>query len=162
MEFANVPPTRFERVAQRVALTAVFLTLAIVGYLLYLLIWPVRVLEVQRDPAPVISSPIYAGATLVYLLDYCKYQDLPEIVSRELVRLDADQREVRSLILLPMSMQRLPVGCHAIEIEQALPAGMTPGRYTLRSTRLFVVSALQVVYSRTETESFLVLPDLQS
>ena len=57
-------------------------------YLAYILFFPFKIMDIHS--MTVMNSPIKAGDTILYLVDYCKYTDAPTTVYRTFHRIPDD------------------------------------------------------------------------
>ena len=98
-----------------------------------------RVVFVQIE-----NAVVHPGDSLQYVLDYCKYADIPSVVHRSLID--------GQVITLTDTQGQLPLGCHTLIANTAIiPETVNPGRYYLDVSVIYQVNPLrsQVTHYRT-------------
>jgi hypothetical protein len=135
---------------------SVVLIQGILLYLIFQVVWPVTVIEWKTTPAKVRHSPpAVPGGQFRYILNYCKYVDVPSLVARAYEGKGVEG--LASYSQLPLVMSSLPMGCHEIELVETVPFGLPPGFYVLRLTRYFEVNRFRTEISHIATEPFEVI-----
>lgn len=118
--------------------------LALCLYVGYLLTYPFKVSE---STFKVVSSVVKPGGNLILAVDYCKWMDVPAIVTRQL--------NDGVIIELPPAVTNLPVGCYKNTIRYIpLPTGIPEGKYTYQTTLEYQVNILRTVRSTTTSPEF--------
>lgn len=135
------------------SLAAIAIGYLLVGWVAYMLFWPVKTLEVKNyDPAhpiPVDAEVYYPGENLSYQLDYCKYFDGRATVHRTLVD--------GQIVQLQDTMGGLPLGCRVITVKTAIiPETITPGRYYLDVVVEYELNPLRTERVHYQTDYFTV------
>jgi hypothetical protein len=125
--------------------------LAIAGYCVFLMLWPVRTISIHGDDKILnASKTVYAGQALVYEIDYCKYTTAQAAVARTLAG--------PVNYPLPASTNNVPPGCRtAISRNTIIPVGVQPGTYHLELQATYRVNPLRSITIRSRSEEFTVV-----
>jgi hypothetical protein len=134
-----------------IAILALVAGYFIVGVMAYWLFWPYQTLQINNfasNGLVTTQGTVYRlGQPVVYMLDYCKYTDVPSIVHRVLV--DGEE------IALSDSTGYLALGCHKTFVETAtIPETINPGVYYLDITVIYPVNPIRQVTIHYRTNSF--------
>lgn len=137
-------------------LTAIFIAFFVLVYIGYCLFWPVQTLVINNyslgNPIHVMTSVVSPGQPLEYELDYCKYSDIPSMVSRTLV-------DGQVITLVPTD-GALPIGCHEVLVKTAVvPETVNPGRYYLNVLVSYQINPFRTERIRYYTDYFQVVND---
>jgi len=117
--------------------------------LMYMLYWPIRILEPRTQPYHVIVKTIAAGKPILYEVDSCKYVNLPALTTRELIS-DTNVR-----VNLNSSTTNVQQGCSKVLVAStSVPVGTPPGRYHLNITLSYQINSFRTEVVRVSTESF--------
>lgn len=120
------------------------------GYLAYLRYWPVKGVEINNSPVPVLNSPIKAGDVLAYEVDYCRYTDVPSYFTRTL--------QGPALITIAQGSGKGEKGCHKTRIQNTTIPTYTPsGKYFLSVDICNRLTPLQNKCSHYQTQEFQVI-----
>jgi hypothetical protein len=127
------------------------LTIACVGYLSFLLLYPVNHIDVKQPMA--VDKKVYRiGDTVTYTIDFCKYNNY-EIIDLKRFLVNG------YLYPLPNDLQNItdtPIGCHKADVHVPLivPDTIEDAKaYTIK-----VVIVRKVNFIRTETETYVTEP----
>lgn len=100
----------------------------IVFYVLFLMLWPVKTLELtnynENTPIQILNTTVHRGDTLQYNLSYCKYTDLTSVVHRTFID--------GQVITLTDTPGKFPKGCrNALVTTAVVPETINFGSYYL-------------------------------
>ena len=136
------------RIFQSLAVLAIVIDVAIIGYGAYLYLYPFRTL-VQTGPITIKGSPA-PGQPILYSFPYCKY-------------IDDNSDSVKTLIgtgtnyALPTQQGSLPIGCGVAKGNSTyVPVGVRPGRYHLDFAVSYQVNPLRRITVRFSSQEFTV------
>ncbi len=117
--------------------------------LMYMLYWPVRTIEPRTQPYKVVTQTVAVGKPILYVVDSCKYVDLPALVTRQLVNDNGQQQT------LPSTTSNVPTGCNkSISSTTVIPVGTPLGRYHLDLTLTYQINSFRQTVVRVSTERF--------
>ena len=125
------------------ALLNTVLSLVIVAmlYIGYQLFYPVIPFVINTIPVKVITKEVKPGDTLIYEVDYCRYDGRTATVYRSFLG--------ETNIATPSVASVSVLGCHTAKIPISVPDVTPPGTYHLGVNVKFQINPL-----RTETVSF--------
>jgi hypothetical protein len=115
----------------------------------YWLTYPYEPLVFQDEKFPVINKIIKRGEMVVYTSNYCKYADLPALVTRTF------KNEL--IFLTPTSITNRPIGCNSITIAVTIPKELPSGIFRLENTYEFQVNPIRKIIVLEDTEDFQVV-----
>jgi hypothetical protein len=128
------------------SIVTVILGTALFFYIIFLLYWPVKTLEVKNFPMPIVGTEFYPGGTVTYHYDYCKYYDTPLSIRKDFVDGIIYQTDG--------AVGMLERGCHKKNVTINIPGTLQPGTYKLRITTQIVVNKLRTDTRVYETQQF--------
>lgn len=114
--------------------------------ILYLLFFPISVIEPQQQPYRVITKEVSVGKYFVYEVNACKNVDTTAMIQRQFVG--------DVIYSLPDQNGNIQMGCSKSKVSIKVPDDIPPGRYHLELT---VTYKLNVFSERTyhfTTEEF--------
>lgn len=118
-----------------------------VSYIAYLKLWPVQTVHYNNDTFEIKNSPLHAGDTLIYEVDYCRYTRLDAHFTRTLVG--------DSIITFPEQNSNVEPGCRKVEVRNTtIPSYVPPGRYHLELTVCFDINPIRTICHYPKTEEF--------
>ena len=123
----------------------VVIMIFLLGVVLFLLLWPVRVAEFHT-PYKMSAKTVEANNVISYTADYCKFLPFSASVNRTLVN--------ESVLFLPETPTNLATGCHKISVPILIPANAPPGTYHLRIALTYKVNFLREQTYVIESEPF--------
>lgn len=132
----------------RLSYIGLFLSLAVLLYVIYLLSWPFKT-TVIYDDTEVLTPIVKAGETMQYTVHYCKYINKEAIVYRTIVD--------NFIVDLAAEQTNLPMGCNvkiiSIDIPEFIPAGI----YYINSRVVFEVNSLRDITIEYKSGTFQVI-----
>jgi hypothetical protein len=69
----------------KLAKIALFFSAGFLALCAYWLLYPYKVLEFKNNPAQVLQENVEAGQMVTYMSEFCRYTDLPAIVTRQFI-----------------------------------------------------------------------------
>lgn len=126
----------------------------VLGFVAFSLFWPVRTLEIQgyddSHPVVVTETVIARGQPVKYVLNFCKYTNIPATVHRTLID--------GQIITLAPTVGLLPTGCHSANVQTAvIPTTINPGEYYLDVVVSYQINPFRVEYIHYKTTNFTVI-----
>jgi hypothetical protein len=73
------------RIKFLLAKSALIFIACFIGLIAFWLFYPYKVLVLKNNPAPVLADSVEAGQMVVYFSDFCRYTNLPAIVTRQFI-----------------------------------------------------------------------------
>jgi hypothetical protein len=116
----------------------------------YWLLYPYNPIAFNNLPFKVVNKTVKTGDTLIYIVDYCKYNTLIP---------DARKTFVDQIIYSIPAEAALAkeTGCHIINIQINVPTNLPPGSYVLKITYYYQVNPIRTVDVSVQTEQFNVI-----
>lgn len=103
-----------------------------------------------KDPKfPIINKTIKQGGLLRFTSNYCKYMDIPAVLSREFVN--------DLIFITPETTTNRAVGCHSISISIVIPKELPVGIYHLHNIYKFEVNPIRTIVLMHDSENFTVI-----
>lgn len=115
-------------------------------YVFYLLLVPVRVLDVRRQPLPVVHKTVERGTQVELVADYCKTRDLVSYVTVTFI----NHHWTSSLV----AARNMPIGCHVMPFFVNVPSDISAGTYYLLVEIDYRVNSLRREHYELKTETF--------
>lgn len=111
--------------------------------MLWLLFIPIKVIEPQVQPYKLATKSVKAGESFTYIVDACKYMDVPAKIS--LVFVDIESRTQYPPVIEDSS---IVTGCNQTRISRIVPPFLLAGRtYSPRLDITYKINALRdVIY----------------
>lgn len=129
--------------------TLLIFMLASMGYIGFILFYPFTPLIINKRPAKVITQEVKVGGTLIYQVDYCRYEAKTARVYRTILG-DIN-------IPTPVVNSVTKLGCHIAHIPLVIPIGTPKGNYTVGVNIEFTLNILRTVTVSFTTEPFKVI-----
>lgn len=153
LEKENITVKRINRVFFHIM---VFINFAIF-YVVYQLLVPVKVLELKSLPIKLDKKIYVAGTSAQLSLEYCKYKDLPSLISISF------QNHTIAPVLT--SVRSLPVGCfegkNAQNLSVRIPSDLAPNNYKMLIFFDYSVSNLRKEHYQFLTEEFEIVEEVK-
>jgi len=115
-------------------------------YIGFLLLWPVKTIEILNAPSPVLNGEVTAGDVVHVYVKYCKYVDKPATIERALVD--------TIVIYYEPIINRLPKGCGELTLAVKIPEYALSGIYSIRSSITHQVNPIRKETVIYETQKF--------
>ena len=112
---------------------------------MYWAVIPVNVISI-KSPFKVITKSVNPGGTLVYELNYCKYQPIPALLTKVFVD--------DILYSTPAVASNLPVGCHTTRAEIDIPNTLPAHFYQVKLLYHYQVNPLRTQDIEIVSEPF--------
>jgi hypothetical protein len=122
-----------------------------IGYIAFYSLYPFRTVEYLNSPFPILNPDqvVVAGSDVSYVVDYCRYTDLPTHVTRSLVN--------EIIYTLPSVDVKSPEGCESSVTIVSIPKEIAPGKYHLESSLSWNINGFRVVTKQVRTQEFTVV-----
>lgn len=132
-------------------LSFIVITIAVIQlYIVYLIVWPVNIIDIY-EPLEVESiNDIHAGDYVFYSMKYTKHKALSCTVSRQLIN--------EFIVTFPATESNLPVGKKVIKGSIKIPEESRLGIYKLRVTLKYHVNVLRTIIYTVESPWFELKP----
>ena len=112
------------------------------------LTWPYKILEIKKNPIPVLTHRVHPGEQITFDVNYCKYMDIPADV--EVTFVDEIQYTT------PMVRVNNPTGCHDTRPFKMVPQ-LPPNTYMMRLTYTYHPNPLRTIKIIGNTVNFTIL-----
>jgi hypothetical protein len=127
----------------------ILITVALLGYIGFYMLYPFKVLDMPTTPVPVMTKEVEAGGQLEYELDYCRYTYKHSHVTKQFID---------GVIYTTPSVETInPVGCHKIIVAMKVPDTLDTGVYSLRVLINTEVNKLRTIQNEYSTEQFRII-----
>lgn len=137
----------FNRWLYLLGLIPLILALILSFYYFYLVLAPIKILEIRKTPSIVQPLDIIAGDTIEIEIDYCKYKE----IYADLSILFLGPVVVESL----QTQTTLPTGCHANgRIPIVTPTTLPTGQWSITMRFVYQVNGVRREVIDVETEKF--------
>lgn len=142
-------PTQGTKIMNKLAVLSLAVVAVVIGVFLY---WGAQnddVIQLNKDPIPTrtIRDHPTAGGVVFLQTDFCKTIDRTGKLRYSFI---SQGREV----LLPLTEDEIPKGCHEVELPVLIPKDIPPGEYKIKVSLTYDVNPLK----RDVNESFYSLP----
>lgn len=131
------------------SMTTLAITISLLCYLIFYLVYPFKTIEYQQNPAKVLTPVVVAGDNVKYEVNYCRYIKTHAKVSRQFID--------GVIYTTPSFEQTLPTGCHKVVMAVKVPTTLNPDKYHLKILVSFEINKLRTIEKSFETESFEVI-----
>jgi len=128
---------------------ALLLSVISLGYLMFLLYWPVRTSEIYNSPVPIDKAEYSPAEEVVATIRYCKFTDLPAVVNRQLHN--------STIIYYSPFVSGGPKGCGTADVKIKLPDVIPTGDYTLETFLEYRVNPLRIARVNYKTQKFKII-----
>ena len=125
------------------------LMFAVVVVVIYWLTYPYNPLVFNDFEFPIINKVIHQGDMIYYRSNYCKYMNLPALVTRTFAN--------DILYVTPSTVTNRPMGCNVITIGVSVPHELPIGSYQIKMRYDFRVNPIRTITILENTEEFEVL-----
>lgn len=115
--------TTGQKLVTYIAYFVVFLGIATVLYIAWLLLAPVKVLEVE-EPIPASPTQVEAGGTVNLNFKYCKYREVESNIKVDFIG--------NYVIPTLATTRNFELGCHDETLAISIPTSTPDGKYRLR------------------------------
>ena len=145
-----------KRMLNTISFISVVSAILLILLVIYWLIYPYKTVKFSYPKFPVLNKnrTIKRGDNLFYQVDYCKYVDLPSLVTK------AFSNDI--VFFVPETTGNSPTGCHSVNIQMQVPADLPMGDFHVMLTYTYQVNPIRSVTVRQETEEFKVVESTQS
>lgn len=133
------------KILYSLSIAAIIGGLGIIVYIFYLLLWPVKVLEIRGD-VKILNPNVKVGEEVVYEVDFCKYKDIPGVLSRQLVD--------TAVVSMPDMGITLRKGCGKIQASLPTPKFLTTGTYNINFVARYKINAIRTITVTYKSEDF--------
>ncbi len=118
-------------------------------YVMYLLFYPFKTIDVLNDPMPVLTPVVKSGESVTYMVDYCRFVGGPGRIYRTITG--------PSNVPIPPVDSVTKVGCRKTKVSVIVPKGIPVGKYTIHIVHEFQVNPLRKVTGVQDTQEFTVI-----
>ncbi len=140
---------RLHRFIYPIIMGILSLSALVILYISYLLLWPVRVLEVKTQPLPLSASRVRPGDVATLTFDYCKYRHIQSRITVELVG--------ETIPPGLSSIRNFEAGCHSANLGVTVPESTRPGNYYMAVEFRYEVNQLRTDVQRFDSVPFQVI-----
>lgn len=134
--------------AYYVTVSALIGMLCVTIYFSYLSFYPFKTIVIHD----VTASDTKAGDTLYYIVDYCKYTNIPSTVFRTLRAADDT-----AIIPFPEVTTVAITGCHKVTVPLTIYPNTPAGLYYLQGDAVFHVNQIRDIHIQFRSNNFNVL-----
>lgn len=140
---------RLSQVLSGLSMIIIFLTFIMLGYVFYLLFWPVRVIEVKEPMRITKAEKTFKRAEIVeFEFDYCKYKDLTSNINISFTN--------HALIQAVAVYNRFKPGCHKEHLLVSVPLSAPAGKYRIQMRITYKVNPIRVEEYNFFSEDFVI------
>jgi hypothetical protein len=130
-----------------------FLSLAVVTLsitiVFYWLLYPYNPVTFTGENYTIFPKEVKRGETVNYISDYCKYIDIPAVVTRQYID--------GLIFIAPSATINRPMGCHKAIFSTTIPSSLPLGEYKMRMIYVFKVNPIKEITIIKDTEQFTVI-----
>ena len=127
----------------------IFMAFIFLGVIIYWATYPYKIIEIKTPILPIKETVIKQGGTLTYYVNYCKYVDIPALVSRTL------QDDIEYII--PSTMGTRSIGCRIAANDVVIPQSLPPSKYKLELKYTYKVNPIRTIEVESTTAAFMVI-----
>lgn len=135
---------------KNIATVILVLTFISFFYVIFLLIWPYKIVTIKKLPYPIKNQNIAAGEYVVLDTDYCKYQALPASYFVQFIATPSGQVTT----LEEKYLSNLDTGCKHVDFRILTPETVAPGKYIIRLNIRYQVNPIRTVDYSFDSEPF--------
>lgn len=119
-----------------------------VTYIGFLALYPFKTIEFHNEPFPIMNTqPIKAGEPLQYVVDYCRYTDVPSHLTRTLTG--------PTVITIVQDTATADTGCQKVTVTNTvIPSYAPAGKYYLKIEVCYQVNPLRNICHQVRTKEF--------
>jgi len=124
---------------------------AIGGFLLFIFwsVYPYKTVVFLDTVFPVQNKTVTAGTDVLYTSRYCKYMNLPALVTRTF--------KDELVFVTPSTVTNRPMGCNSITVIVTVPKELPAGKYVMQQVYQIQVNPVRTITITKDTESFTVV-----
>lgn len=130
--------------------TALLFSGAIVFYLIYALLWPIKVIHPNMQPYQVVTKEVKLGGKVTYIVDACKYRDSVGTVSRKFVI-----NEIQYTVA--PGTGAVKKGCTKTNVTIDVPDTLPEGKAYLSLDVAYPINPFRNIYYSLKTEDFTIV-----
>ena len=124
----------------------IILTMSLLGYFGFYILYPFKVLDLPKTPVPVLTKDVLAGGQLEYELEYCRYTAKHSHITKQFID---------GIIYTTPSVETInPIGCQKIIVAMQVPKTLATGVYSVRVLINTEVNKLRTIQDTYTTEQF--------
>lgn len=140
-----------DKILHFLSYATILFAMAFMLWVAYMILWPVKVFEVDPSPMEVVTKEIRPGDNFVYIARYCSFNE-------STVRFTPQLRD-GTVVSFPTRTTSIKEGCfEAVSNSLEIPANTPPGVYNFRFVNEVEINPLRTITIISETEQFTVLP----
>lgn len=118
------------------------LAFGLLAQIAWWLFYPYNVAEIKS----IEIEPVIYGTVLQYKVDYCKYLNIPAVVTRQLID--------NAIIFLPSVETNNPVGCHKSDRFIELPNYIRSDTFILRISSTYKINPIREITITNDSNEF--------
>lgn len=114
-----------------------------------LLFLPIKVIEFYGDPFETDKTVVYPGDVISIKVKYCKYRNIPAVVTRHFVN--------SAIVTTPQTAANIGPSCGEVLSPVEVPTLLPPGEHKIVTTLEYKVNPFRIEKYTYETKMFMVL-----
>jgi len=128
------------------ATATVVLGAGLIIYLYYLFLYPISTININKNPAKVLTKTVHPGDPIVYELDFCQHTNLKGTIDTSIVD--------HFIVLVPNETSEFATGCRTADLSVITPRSIPFGHYHIVTTFKYLVNPLHEIDTTVSTQEF--------